>query len=252
MREAPSVSRPRQLGSGRAVTRTPATSPLHRFALVLVLVAASTAFQLAVPDAPLSRVTIAVLQTATLLLSLRLARAPRALLRAVAVATLAAVAGTVLAGLGGGDAETSLARVLNTCLVVLAPPALIVAVVHEVRAGAHVSLAAVLGVLSVYLLLGMAFGLAYGTIDGLGSTPALSSAPGVSGRADFLYFSFVTLTTTGYGDFVPATDLVRSIAVLEALLGQIYLVTVVALMVGNLKPGSPGSRGGRAARTDSG
>jgi ion channel len=52
--------------------------------------------------------------------------------------------------------------------------------------------------------------------------------------ADFLYFSFATLTTTGYGDLVPGSNLARSLAILEALTGQIYLVTVVAVLVGNL------------------
>ena len=44
-------------------------------------------------------------------------------------------------------------------------------------------------------------------------------------------------TTVGYGDLVAATDLGRSVAISEALIGQIYLVTVVALIVGNLRPG---------------
>jgi voltage-gated potassium channel Kch len=54
--------------------------------------------------------------------------------------------------------------------------------------------------------------------------------------SDFLYFSFTTITTTGYGDFVAGTRIGRSFAVTEALIGQIYLVTVVALIVANLRP----------------
>jgi hypothetical protein len=53
--------------------------------------------------------------------------------------------------------------------------------------------------------------------------------------ADYQYFSFVTLTTTGYGDLTAAGNLGRSFAVLEALTGQIYLVTIVALLVSNLR-----------------
>ncbi len=53
-------------------------------------------------------------------------------------------------------------------------------------------------------------------------------------QSDFLYFSFTTMTTTGYGDLTAAKDLGRSLAITEALIGQIYLVTLVALIVSNL------------------
>jgi voltage-gated potassium channel Kch len=49
-----------------------------------------------------------------------------------------------------------------------------------------------------------------------------------------VYYSFITLTTTGYGDFVPAADTTRMVAVTEALIGQVYLVTIVALLVSNI------------------
>jgi len=56
----------------------------------------------------------------------------------------------------------------------------------------------------------------------------------VASQRNLLYFSFVTITTVGYGDFTAATDLGRSLAITEALIGQIYLVTVVAAIVGGL------------------
>jgi hypothetical protein len=53
--------------------------------------------------------------------------------------------------------------------------------------------------------------------------------------SECLYFSFTTLTTVGYGDLTARTDLGHTLAVFEALIGQIYLVTVVSLIVGNLR-----------------
>ena len=49
-----------------------------------------------------------------------------------------------------------------------------------------------------------------------------------------VYFAFITLATVGYGDLVPANDLVRGLAITQALVGQLYLVSVVALVIGNL------------------
>jgi voltage-gated potassium channel Kch len=68
------------------------------------------------------------------------------------------------------------------------------------------------------------------------STEAYFRSEPVPERSDFLYFSYITLSTVGYGDLVPATDLGRMLAVSEALVGQIYLVTVVALIVANFRP----------------
>ena len=60
---------------------------------------------------------------------------------------------------------------------------------------------------------------------------------------DFLYFSTITLATVGYGDLVPALRLGRALAVLEGLMGQLYLVTVVALVVSHIGWRRPGDLG---------
>ncbi|NIO07386.1 MAG: hypothetical protein GTO40_05055 [Deltaproteobacteria bacterium] len=52
----------------------------------------------------------------------------------------------------------------------------------------------------------------------------------------FLYYSFVTITTLGYGDVTPVTEIARSISVLEAVVGQLYLVVIVAWLVGKYVP----------------
>lgn len=88
------------------------------------------------------------------------------------------------------------------------------------------------GVLCLYLLIGLMFGVAYATVQEVSGTDFFTVER--AGRDDFLYFSYATLTTVGYGDLVAATNLGRSLAITEALFGQIYLVTIVAVIVANL------------------
>ena len=97
----------------------------------------------------------------------------------------------------------------------------------------------VAGALCVYVLLGMMFMFLYGVIATVDNTPFF--AQGTDGtRAIRLYFSYVTFATLGYGDYTPAGNLGHTLAVLEALIGQLYLVTVVAVVVSRL--GRPSRR----------
>lgn len=203
------------------------------FAVLLGLIAVSVAFQLAAPDASWSRFVTIVLQGGTLLLALWTSGIFPVMrwLAAAAVATLIAGSGAALAA--GFDLGASGARVVTLLVVALAPPAIIVGMVRSLRAERHVTVRTMLGVLCVYLLLGVIFASAFSVVDRLSATPFFSSGVDAT-QSDFLYFSFTTITTTGYGDFTAATELGRSLAVTEALLGQIYMVTVVALIVGNL------------------
>jgi len=63
------------------------------------------------------------------------------------------------------------------------------------------------------------------------SKSAFFAQPGADSRLNYLYFSFVTLTTVGYGDISPAYGPGRMIAVTEAIIGQLYLVSVVTIVV---------------------
>jgi voltage-gated potassium channel len=95
----------------------------------------------------------------------------------------------------------------------------------------------VAGAICVYMLFGMLFMWLYGVLAALGHAPFFTQ--GTDGtRPVRLYFSYVTLATLGYGDYTPAGNLGRALAVLEALIGQLYLVTVVAVVVTRL--GRPG------------
>ena len=95
----------------------------------------------------------------------------------------------------------------------------------------------VAGAICVYVLFGMVFMFVFGVLATLGKTPFF--AQGIDGTRPLrLYFSYVTLATLGYGDYTAAGNLGRALAVLEALMGQLYLVTVVAVVVTRL--GRPG------------
>jgi hypothetical protein len=92
----------------------------------------------------------------------------------------------------------------------------------------------VAGAICVYMLFGMLFMFAYGVIAAVDHAPFF--AQGTDGtRPIRLYFSYVTLATLGYGDYTPASNLGHALAVLEALIGQLYLVTVVAVVVTRLR-----------------
>ena len=85
----------------------------------------------------------------------------------------------------------------------------------------------------------MLFAFVYGAIDHLGGNPVFAGGQEAT-VSRCLYYSFTTLTTVGYGDFTTRSDLGHTLSVFEALLGQIYLVTVVSLIVSNL--GRPARR----------
>ena len=96
-----------------------------------------------------------------------------------------------------------------------------------------VPLDAVIGVLCVYLLLGMFFALRVRLAGHVGGKGFF--AQGVPATIpNCTYYSFTTLATIGYGDLTAATNLGHTLSVSEGLLGQVYLVTVVSLIVGNL------------------
>lgn len=88
----------------------------------------------------------------------------------------------------------------------------------------------ILGAICVYVLIGLMFAFAYFVIDSHTGSDFFASVDQPS-QSDITYFSFVTLTTLGYGDLAPATDGGRALAVLEALAGQLFLVTLLARLV---------------------
>lgn len=96
-----------------------------------------------------------------------------------------------------------------------------------------VSADTICGALSAYLLLGVGWAFAYSLLEALlpGSLHGLRTDDVAQGYAQYLGYSFVTLTTLGYGNVVPANARAESLAVAEAVVGQVYLTVLVARLV---------------------
>jgi hypothetical protein len=110
------------------------------------------------------------------------------------------------------------------------------AVLRRVVTTGEVGSRTILGAISVYVVLGILFTFGYGTIDRIQGGPFFEGVAHPSG-SDFLFFSYTTLTTTGYGDLVPGGQPGRMISGLEMMIGQIFLVTLVAGLVSLWRPG---------------
>jgi len=100
----------------------------------------------------------------------------------------------------------------------------------RVIAHRHVTFETILGAVCIFVLVGLLFAFVFLAIDGVRDAPFFRQA-GPHGQGDYLYFSFVVLTTLGFGDLAPTRGLPQALVVVEALLGQIFLVTLVARLV---------------------
>lgn len=123
-------------------------------------------------------------------------------------------------------------------LLLVAAPAILRAILAETEVGFRT----ILGAISVYALFGLLFTFLYGALDRIQSGPFFESVPTLE-QGDIIFFSFTTLTTTGYGNLVPAGQPGKMFAGLEMLVGQVFLVTLVAGLVSLWRPGRRGREG---------
>ena len=106
-------------------------------------------------------------------------------------------------------------------------------IIKRVARSTDVTRETIFAAVVAYLLIALMWAFAYMILELM--VPGSFSHPGESIRAEtmrFEYFSFVTITTLGYGDITPVTRLARSLCIIEAVIGQLYLVVLVAWLVG--------------------
>jgi len=133
-------------------------------------------------------------------------------------------------------------RELSALLALLV---LAVAVGTNVFGGAKTVADRITGAVVLYLLIGLVWAVAYGILDehSPGAFTGAGSEEGEYGLGRWVYFSFVTLTTVGYGDISPVARAARSLAMLEALIGQLYPAVILARLV-SLPRDGPSPSGG--------
>ena len=198
------------------------------FGFVLFLVVVLFLAMASLPDESWARSVIVLLQAALLMTALwtsGLWQDRRAAIFLALVGVLAACGELLL----GGGRFSGFVAILEVALVLASIVVIAIGVVdqHDVNAQS------VLGAISIYVLLGIVFVFVYGAAAVLGSGPFF--VQGTDGTVALrLYFSYVTLATLGYGDYTAAGDFGHAVSVVEAMTGQLYLVTVLALLVGQL------------------
>lgn len=224
-----------------AAARQPTlASRRERYGLLLGAIIVAFAIQGIAEPGTVEEVLVSVLLGAMLLLALWAADSKPRIMRPAFVIVVVLILISIIEA-ANGNVDGGATRIANALLVGLAPPAIIIGVIRSLRARQAVTLEAVFGVLCVYILLGMFFASVYGTIDRFGGNPFFAAGQSAT-VARCLYFSFTSLTTAGYGDFTARTNLGHTLSVSEALLGQIYLVTVVSLIVANLGRSRPAAK----------
>lgn len=201
-----------------------------RFGRVLLLLIIAVFFSIAAPDGPWAWLATTVVLAANLRTAMLASGSQPKFVRVW----------SAVAGLGVGVsifiAITQAARVASGYLALTTLVLTLVtigAIARRLWLHAEINLPTVLGALCIYVLLGLSFAFVYEAVGDIGSQPFFASQEGGT-RSDYMYFSFITIATVGYGDLTPQGGLGRALAVTEGLLGQIYLVTAVAALVGNL------------------
>jgi hypothetical protein len=208
----------------------------HNYGSVLALVVVLFVFADTAPTAPWATGVILLLQGVTFAVALWTSRRELERHGALVVLVAAAVLAAVEVAHGSGRVLTGIVAIFSSVITV----ATAVVVGRGVMGQHEINSQSVSGAISIYVLLGIFFVFVFGAIQALGNRPFF--VQGHASRPLLLYYSFITMTTVGYGDYTSTTQVGKTFSVVEALSGQLYLVTVVAILVSQF--GRPRGQGG--------
>jgi len=202
------------------------------FGLVLLLVLLTYVLASLLSNRGWSAVVLTVATSATSVVALASSHVRRQVVRVSLWLSALTVLLAAIAAASDEQTLLNIASLIQICLLAVAMAAVLWRVVSSAEVGSRT----ILGAISVYAVLGILFTFAFGTIDRIQGGPFFEEVAHPSG-SDFIFFSYTTLTTTGYGNLVPAAQPGRMVAGLEMMLGQIFLVTLVAGLVSLWRPG---------------
>lgn len=214
-----------------AIPRLPRDPSRSRYGAVFLLTLALLVFVIVAPAADWSRAVALLLETAALVVAAATSRA-RSEVRRTGAAAIAAAGGLVVAGVAAGLVPVWAALVLSGVLAVTIPLSIVQGLVWLVR-DAGATLQVVAGALSIYLLIGLVFAWMIGFVVNVDGAPYFAGGTDAT-EGERVYYSLAVMTTTGFGDLTAAQPLGRALAVVEMLVGQLYLVTVIGVLVGSL------------------
>ncbi len=201
-----------------------------RYGIVLGLTAVLVVFVIAAPNADWSRAVGLAIEGAALVVAIATGRA-RERERLRKAAFVGAALAFVVIGIAIGIIPSSFTTAVYA-LATAAVPIVLIRGLLRLLSERGVTVQAVAGALAIYLSVGLVFAWIIGFVAHIDSTPYF--AQHTSGTiGDRVYFSFTVLTTTGFGDFTAATAVGHALAVIEMLIGQLYLVTVIGMMIGH-------------------
>jgi hypothetical protein len=212
------------------------------FGLVFLLVLTTYVLASLLTNRGWSAVILTVATSATSVVALTSSRVRPPMVRIALLLSALTICLAAIGAIAGGHGWLNAASAIQVCLLAVA----MLAVLRRVVTSVEVAFRTILGAISVYTVLGILFTFLYGLIDRIQSGAFFEGVSHPAG-SDFLFFSYTTLTTTGYGNLVPGGQPGRMIAGLEMMAGQIFLVTLVAGLVSLWQPGE-GIRHRRARR----
>jgi hypothetical protein len=203
----------------------------NAFGLVLLLVLATYVLISLTAYKGWTGALIAAVAGASATVALASADASPALLQPTTVGTVVAVVLVAVSALTEGSVLLGISALLLMCVLLVSTGTMLGAVLREREVGFRT----ILGAVSVYINLGLLFAFLYAALDKLQSGQFFGVA---TQTGDYVFFSVTTLTTTGYGNLVPAAQPGKMLSGLEMLLGQLFLVTFIAGLVSLWRPGT--------------